>query len=71
MENAAERGDQHTHPIWNAAPAGGGGAPEARHCPNPAHDGGRYQRREVFERWVTPDAAEIDLIDSRLSAFPN
>lgn len=26
---------------------------------------------ERFERWVTPDAAEYDLVRSRLPAFPN
>jgi hypothetical protein len=37
-------------PVWNAAPDGGGGAPEARHCPNPAHGGGCYQRRKGKSR---------------------
>ncbi len=26
---------------------------------------------EIFERWVTPEAAEYDLVRSRLPAFPN
>ncbi len=25
----------------------------------------------AFERWVTPDAADRDLLQSRLAAFPN